>query len=147
MSTIEEIRHKRLLQLIEEANGLTPIAKALGLANTSTISQYKNRTPDSRTGKPKGIGSPFARRLEKVCKKPQGWMDTLDEEVQEEQAVYRVAEPAASYDLPPLALADWVRLPMNESIYNDLPEDGKEWVKTGVRQVLLEAKLKYSKEK
>lgn len=70
-----ETNYRRLLMLIDEAEGAANLARRLGHKSSSTISQYKSRLPNSKTGKPKDLGKALARRLESVCGKPRGWMD------------------------------------------------------------------------
>lgn len=98
MRTTDEIRHARLLQVIEELGGerrgMAELARLLGHASTSTLSQYKARQPDSKTGKPKGIGSTAARRIEKACGKAHGWMDTDPSQTSEFSQAQSV-EPSA----------------------------------------------------
>lgn len=77
MRTVEEIRRNRLELLVEEFGSLAELGKRLNLnARDSTLSQYRNRSRDSKTAKPKNMGSPMARRLESACGKELGWMDT-----------------------------------------------------------------------
>ena len=72
---LDEIHRQRLLALIEEAGGMANLARELGHKTTSTLSQYKGRSADSTTGKPKSIGKALCRDLERVRNKPHGWMD------------------------------------------------------------------------
>jgi hypothetical protein len=76
MRTVEEIRVARLLQLRVEFGTLSKLNELLQLdRRDSTLSQYINAAPNSRTGKAKMMGSPLARRLEAACSKEVGWMD------------------------------------------------------------------------
>ena len=74
MSTIDDIRYQRLLQLIAEAGTVKALADAIGRA-PAQISQLKNRSPHSATGTPRGIGRELAREIESKLGKPNGWMD------------------------------------------------------------------------
>lgn len=75
MKKISEIRHENLQFLVTQYS-MAKIAQALGHSSQSTISQIYNRLPDSKTGKPKGLGDVLARRIEKAMSLPDGWMDT-----------------------------------------------------------------------
>ena len=73
--TIEETRLSRLLILKEEYGSVAALAEVLGMSNPSQLSQWINRSPDSKTGKPRSINSASARDIEKKTGKPAGWMD------------------------------------------------------------------------
>lgn len=73
--TIEETRLSRLLILKEEFGSVAALAEVLGMSNPSQLSQWINRSPDSKTGKPRSINSASARDIEKKTGKPAGWMD------------------------------------------------------------------------
>jgi len=78
MKTIGEIRRDNLLELIEEHGSLAQLNELMGLARTdATLSQIKNRSLDSKTKKPRAMGDPLARRLEKACGREAGWMDNV----------------------------------------------------------------------
>lgn len=117
--TIEDIRYANLLVLIGE-HGLKGLASMLGHSSTSTLSQLRNRSPDSKTGKPKNVGTPLARHLEKVCNKEIGWMDKLHPDVStdppnkftvnEQRAAYNVGNVEDGPDLRgEVPLIDWVK--------------------------------------
>lgn len=77
MRTVEEVRRLRLRALVEEFGTYAELNQLLDrLPGDSTFSQIANQSPDSKSGKPKTMGSDQARRLEVVCGKPVGWMDT-----------------------------------------------------------------------
>lgn len=77
MNTVEEVRRLRLNQLKQEHGSWVALNRLLGQPDRdSTLSQCANASSGSRTSKPKSMGSPLARRLESVCKKEEGWMDT-----------------------------------------------------------------------
>ncbi len=74
MSPIGEIRRKNLETLIREF--LTMEALAEKASTTSVyLSQIRNRAIDSKTGRPREMGTSMARRLEEAASKPRGWMD------------------------------------------------------------------------
>lgn len=75
MQTIDDTRHERLLQLIEEHRTQAALAKVIG-KSPAQISQWVNRSPNSKTGKPRVMDSATARDIERACGKPQGWMDS-----------------------------------------------------------------------
>lgn len=55
----------------------------------STFSQIWNRAPDSKTGRPREMGTDLARKIEDVFGLPTGWMDTpLGGGVSEPQVAY-----------------------------------------------------------
>lgn len=73
---VGEIRRDNLLLLIEKSGSKAALNARLGRTRTdATISQYANRSPDSKTGKPKMMGGGFARRIEQALGLPDGWMD------------------------------------------------------------------------
>lgn len=74
MKTVEEIRRKRLRLLEAECGSVIALSTKL-VRSSSQISQWLNASPDAKTGKPRSINNPSARRIEKVFNKPEGWMD------------------------------------------------------------------------
>lgn len=74
LKTIHEIRHQRLLELIEEAGSVSAFAKRTG-RSISQVSQLKSRTRHSSSGRPRVVGEVLARELEAIFGKPLGWMD------------------------------------------------------------------------
>lgn len=88
VQTIEDIRHANLLRLLQElggGNARGQIAKLADLTGRShsQISQLKNRSAHSGSGKPRNIGPEMAREIEAACGKPRGWMDTSQLAAQE----------------------------------------------------------------
>lgn len=75
MRTIADIRHDRLLELIEEAGGVQQLANKLE-KSYSQISQLKNRATYNNQGARRAVGTTLAREMEQVMGKPAGWMDT-----------------------------------------------------------------------
>jgi len=75
MRTIEEIRHARLLQLLEqpEFDSLQAFANAINRRG-SQVSQWKNRSKRKRGGI-SNIDSESARNIERQMNLPHGWMD------------------------------------------------------------------------
>lgn len=77
MRTIDQIRHERFMELMSEVKGsVKDMAARIGVSSAQ-ISQIKNRSIHSISGKPRVIGDDLARKLETAFKKPEGWMDTL----------------------------------------------------------------------
>lgn len=77
MKTVEQVRLERLRLLKEEFGSWAKLNELIELpARDSTLSQIANGSPNSKTKKPKTMGSDLARRLEASCKKEEGWMDT-----------------------------------------------------------------------
>mgnify|MGYP002777404089 CR=1 FL=1 len=74
MSTVEQARLQRLALLIGQYGGQRILADLIGKA-PAQISQWVNRAPNSRTGKPRAISSKSAREIEFALGKPEGWMD------------------------------------------------------------------------
>lgn len=74
MKTIAEIRLGNLAILVEEFGSQDALAEKVATSPVY-ISQLLNQTPDSKTGKPRQVGDPLARRLESNCSKEIGWMD------------------------------------------------------------------------
>ena len=77
MQTIDETRRQRLQILIDKHGTLAALNEALGLARTdATLSQIKNKSAHSKTGTPRCMGDPLARRIEEKLGLQLGWMDT-----------------------------------------------------------------------
>lgn len=94
MKPVGEIRRDNLLLLIKKAGSKAALNALLGRVRTdATISQYANRSPDSKTGKPKMMGGGFARQIDGKLKLGDGWMDTPHEDVSLEPAE-EAPEPA-----------------------------------------------------
>lgn len=84
VKTIEQIRRENFAALVSEAGGVTRFAEKMDKSQ-SQFSQIIHGSPDSKTGKPKEIGSKLARAIESKFGKDIGWMDhePEDHEVQE----------------------------------------------------------------
>jgi hypothetical protein len=74
MKTTFEIHKENLEALVEEFDSVTAVAKMIGCSD-SQYSQWLNGSTNSGTGKPRGMRPSSARRIEKACGKPSGWMD------------------------------------------------------------------------
>ena len=79
--TIAEIRRRNLQLLLDESEERTAVALAARCGTTSSyLSQIQTQFPD-RYDKPREIGTRLARKLEKGCNKPEGWMDTIHDDI------------------------------------------------------------------
>jgi len=75
MKKIDEIRRENLLKAVKMAGSATKLAQMADIS-AMAISQIKNQSPDSKTGKPKSMGDAIARKIERAVGKEEGWMDT-----------------------------------------------------------------------
>jgi hypothetical protein len=73
--TVHEFRHARLLQLIEQKGSVQALADAVGRSHAQ-LSQLRNQSAHSVSGKRRRIGDDLARDIEVKLKLPRGWMDT-----------------------------------------------------------------------
>lgn len=73
--TNDETRRYRLNELITEHHTVAALARTLEVS-PSQVSQWRNASPDSKTGKPRTMSDGAARRIEDKCGKARGWMDT-----------------------------------------------------------------------
>jgi len=77
MLLISETRLIRLEMLIKKYGSLSKLNEAAGYSKTdATLSQIRNKAPHTKTGTPRAMGDPVARRLEKNLNLEAGWMDT-----------------------------------------------------------------------
>ena len=74
MKTIDEIRRENLLLAVKRLKTMAALAEQAGVSS-AYLSQIKNRTPESKTGKPKAMGDDVARKIERAIMEPLGWMD------------------------------------------------------------------------
>jgi hypothetical protein len=74
MKTIEDIRVDNLRTLVERAGGVGKFAEK-AKKQQAQISQLLNRSPDSKTGKQRGMSSAQARQLEAAGGMEHGWLD------------------------------------------------------------------------
>jgi|GEM_PF-1413088 len=76
MRPVEETRRLRLAQLVATHGSYVTLNGLLGMTDRdSTLSQIANQSPNSRTRKPKNMGSELARRIEAALGLAPGWMD------------------------------------------------------------------------
>jgi hypothetical protein len=72
-----DIRRRRLEELRARFKTLTALNRALGRSERDyTLGQLLNQSPDSKTGKPRQMGSVMARAIEAKLGLPKGWMDS-----------------------------------------------------------------------
>ena len=77
LATIEDTRRSNLA-IVREQNGgtWTALNRILGRnERDATLSQIWNRSPNTRTGRPRGMGPGLARDIEQRLGLPRGWMD------------------------------------------------------------------------
>jgi hypothetical protein len=101
MKTIDEIRLANLELAIERMGGVAAkLAAAADLA-PAYISQIRTRSPDTKTGKPRGLGAEAARKIEAAIGEGPGWMDAVHSG-QEREAAPPSAWP---FSVPPKELS------------------------------------------
>jgi len=98
--TIDEIRRKNLALLAEECLGIGRFAERIG-KDPSQVSQWLNASPDSRTGKPRGMRSSTCREIEAKLGKPENWLD---------RDHGGDADPHEIWPFARITAADWSRL-------------------------------------
>ena len=74
VTTIEEIRRANLKALLAGFRPERKFAELIGRTQAQ-VTQWKNASPDSKTGKPRQLSSELCRVIEQRCGKPEGWMD------------------------------------------------------------------------
>lgn len=77
MKTIDEIRKENLAILVKDHGGVGKLADVLE-RSSSQVSQWLNSSKASASGKPRRFNSDSARYIEKMCGKPEGWLDTAN---------------------------------------------------------------------
>ncbi len=100
MKTIEEIRKENLENLIKTEGSVIGLSKRIGKSE-SQISQWRNNSTNSGTGKGRNIGPGSCRQIEKELGLPKAWMDTDHNKTHEQQAVSRQTR---FIDIPFLAI-------------------------------------------
>ena len=74
MKPVATVRRENLDILAAELGTMEKVADLSG-ASSVYLSQIKKQAIDLKTGKPRQMGGVTARRLERGCGKPEGWMD------------------------------------------------------------------------
>lgn len=116
MPTIDEIRRANLHTLIAESGGNKAFADKLGVAE-SQLSQWAKGAINSGTGKPRGMRTETAQRIEKAAGMPQGWLD------QDHSA--KPAE-AAVVEIRPIGALDAALAVLGRALETDMPQDVRE---------------------
>lgn len=101
MGTIDEINRANLKALATELGGVGELATTIE-RSYSQVSQWINASPDSKTGKPRGIRPATCRYIEEKCGKQRGWMDVdhsnISEKLSSPQPVVTISEDQVSLD-------------------------------------------------
>ncbi|TVO53831.1 hypothetical protein [Denitromonas halophila] len=104
---IDAIRRANLQTLLEEAGGSIDALAEKADANPKYLSQIQSGWMGKKDKKPRAVGSAMARRLEKACNKPAGWMDSQHgySAPPANAAATQANEPGAAYHTRAPALA------------------------------------------
>lgn len=125
MKPIGTIRRENLELLVREAKTLEVLATEVG-STPIYLSQIRNQAVDSKTGRPREMGTSMARRLEIARGKLEGWMD--------QDHTTESPQPDASnvYEITPrrrVPIVSWVAAGNLEDIVdNHHPGEADEWV-------------------
>lgn len=95
MTTVEEIRYQRLIDLIAEHGGQRQLAEKIG-RSPSQISQIVTRSIETKSQKPRTIGSKFARHIEESLGLPPGSLDSPTDGDPRSQPVSRLSSTIVS---------------------------------------------------
>lgn len=124
--TIESIRRTNLAAVVAEAGGVKRAADRLGIS-PSQLSQWLHGAPDSKTGKPRGMGAGSCRKVESAFGRPEGWMDRQHAVAGEPPAPWHVAQDLSHEDAQTaIPLVPWELLmePVADQIFRTrLPDD------------------------
>lgn len=124
MDTVEEIRRRKLVELIAHYGTQASFAEVIGKA-PAQVSQWVNASRNSGTGKPRALSSNGAREIEALTGKPIGWMDQSTE-----------SEPRGAANTSPgpdirgkVPLISWVRAgAFCEAADPFVPGDAERWM-------------------
>ena len=76
MDCIGDTRRKRLGMLVKQHGSMANLLRALSRSTRdATLSQYINESKDSKTNRPRDMGTRIARNIESALKLEEGWMD------------------------------------------------------------------------
>lgn len=110
MNLIEDIRRARLDLLINEFGSVAALAQRLD-RQPAQVSQWRNASIDTKSGKPRYMKSETARRIESLTGKPDGWMDQpipKSNAVNEDREIYSLGE-VHKLTYEERLLLDWFR--------------------------------------
>lgn len=93
MEEIEEVRRQNLIALVASYGGQRQLCDAAKIKNPAQVSQWVNRSPHAKTGKPRVMSSASARAIEQELGLDRNWMDSKH---QEREPVSRVLETETS---------------------------------------------------
>lgn len=118
--TIENIRHNNLMLLIKESGSQRKFADLID-KSTTQVSQWVNKSPDSKTGNPRNLSSQIAREIELKTGKTNGWMD-----VEHGTQNVELVDLRKSDRVP---LLSWVQAgEWSDTSESFLPGDADEWL-------------------
>ncbi|NDV73004.1 hypothetical protein [Burkholderia cenocepacia] len=75
MKEIDEIRRDNLRTIEAEHGGPAAAAAVLGMSH-SQFTNLRDGAKDSKTGRPRGMRTATARKIDVLAGKPAGWLDT-----------------------------------------------------------------------
>lgn len=144
MKTIEEISVEALRSLIKQFGSTVALNRSLGRnERDSTFSQILNAAPNSKSGKPKTMGSDLAREIESSLSLERGWMDNswncsdvINQKVESVKPTWPFSVSYSNY----LALSRAARKRLNDKVVDfidgvlvaTLHEDKRKKTKTGI---------------
>lgn len=77
--TIDEIRRANLITLVDKYGTVKQFSERIEKSEAQ-VSQWRNASLDSRTGRPRGISDDICRHIEEKCELQRGWMDNVHTE-------------------------------------------------------------------
>jgi len=77
--TIDEIRRANLITLVDKYGTVKQFSEKIEKSEAQ-VSQWRNASLDSRTGRPRGISDDICRHIEDKCELQRGWMDNVHTE-------------------------------------------------------------------
>ncbi|MET3232236.1 UNVERIFIED_ORG: SOS-response transcriptional repressor LexA [Burkholderia sp. 1263] len=119
MKTNDEIRRDNLLIAIKRLRTAVALAEKADVS-AAYLSQIKNQTPESKTGKPKAMGDDVARKIEIALGESLGWMDT-EHTSEFDDLVISAPKPGLTQDFPTVSKHSINGDGPNESIENVTP--------------------------
>lgn len=120
MKTLELIHKENLRLLADELGGVAAAAAKVG-CSASQYSQWMNGSTHSATGKPRGMRSSSARRIEQAAGKPTGWMDQSHTDVAPAQPFDENVKPASGGFLRPIPVISSIQAGALRDMENPYP--------------------------